>query len=343
MHEPQAPSSALCFPYLAAAREVARLAAEGQCGEAVLISPAPMAPLLNRVHWPLPVEQPLVSVLIPTRDRADLLRNCISGLLHRTDYARIEVLVLDNDSALPETFELFTELAAEPRVRIVATPGPFNFSRINNLGAAEARGEILLFLNNDIEVIDSDWLDDLVANALRPDVGAVGARLLYGDRRVQHAGVVLQHGLAMHIFRTGGEHEPGYDAQMAGTRTYSAVTAACLAVRRTVFERIGGFDQDNLRVAFQDIDLCLKIDERGYRNLCTPYVPLLHLEGASRGLAGDPEKIAREHREFRCLRQRWSDRFASDPFSHPLVALDWERRERLVGLHVDVSPLDLAR
>ena len=341
--ELQAPSPDICSAYTAAAREVARLAAEAVCAQTIRISSAPMAPLINRIHWPLPREQPLVSVLIPTRDRADLLRNCLSGLLNRTRYSPIEVLVLDNDSALPETFQLFAELAADPRVRIVAAPGPFNFSRINNLGAAQARGEILLLLNNDIEVIESGWLDDMVANALRPDVGAVGARLLYGDRRVQHAGVVLQHQLAMHVFRTRGEHDPGYDWQMAGTRTYSAVTAACLAVRRSVFEQVGGFDEDKLRVAFQDVDLCLKIDECGYRNVCTPYVPLLHLEGASRGLGTDPEKIAREHREFRCLRHRWSDRFARDPYSHPQVVLDWERPERLVPFQMDVSTLDLVR
>jgi O-antigen biosynthesis protein len=325
-----------------AARIVAQLAAQELCGEPVNVTPAPLAPFINRIHWPLPVPVPLVSILVPTRDRADLVRNCVEGLLTRTDYDNLEILILDNDSVEPATFQLFAQLSADRRVRVVSVPGPFNFSRINNDGAREARGEILVFLNNDIEIGEGGWLREMVSQTLRPDVGCVGARMLYGDRHVQHAGIVLQPGpLAMHVFRRRHESEIGFDAQLAGTRTYAAVTAACLAVRRSLFDRVGGFDQHNLQVSFQDVDLCLKIEELGYRNICTPFEPLLHLEGSSREV-GVGQHV-REHQELRCLVQRWNDRFYGDRFGHPLIRLDWENPERLMPLPQGAGLLDLIR
>ena len=330
--------------FLRAARCVAQLAAQQLCGEPVTVSPAPLAPFINRIHWPLPEQLPLVSILVPTRDRADLVRNCVEGLLAGTAYENFEVLILDNDSAEPTTFRLFAELSADRRVRVVPAPGPFNFSRINNIGVNQARGEILVFLNNDIEIDGGDWLREMVSHALRPDVGCVGARLLYGDRHVQHAGIVLQPGpLAMHVFRRRHESEVGFDAQLAGTRTYAAVTAACLALRRSIFDRVGGFDERDLQVSFQDVDLCLKIEEIGYRNICTPFEPLLHLEGSSRSAEVTPEKHAHEQRELRCLVHRWNDRFHNDRFGHPLIRLDWENPERLVPPTQGVGVVDLVR
>ena len=335
--------------FLQAAREVARLVAQRLCGQPVTVTPAPLAPFINRIHWPLPERPPLVSILVPTRDHADLVRNCVEGLLTRTTYDNFEVLILDNGSAEPATFRLFAELQADRRVRVVPEPGPFNFSRINNEGVRATRGEILVFLNNDIEVIADGWLHEMVAQALRPDVGCVGARLLYGDRHVQHdAGeeeVVLRPGpLAMHVFRRRHAGEIGSDARLAGTRTYVAVTAACLAVRRSVFDRVGGFDEVDLPVSFQDVDLCLKIGEIGYRNICTPFEPLLHLEGSSRGSGeATPEKAAFERRQLTCLLHRWGDRFHDDSFGHPRIRLDWEQPERLVPLPQGVTVHDLVR
>ncbi len=330
--------------YHAAARAVAGRAATQLAGCAVAVSPAPMIPWVNRVHWPLPSPEPLVSILIPTRDRADLLRNCTAGLQAHTAYSNFEVLILDNDSVEPETAALFAKLVEDPRFRIVPSPGPFNFSRINNQGVRQVRGEILLFLNNDIEVIDGQWLHELVTNAVRPDVGCVGARLLYGDQTVQHAGIVLKPGpLAMHVFRQRRDDHPGNDAQLAGLRSYLAVTGACLAIRRELFDRVGGFDEHSLAVSFQDVDLCLKVDARGYRNVCTPFAPLYHLEGASRSDPANSAKALRERRELDCMAKRWGDRFARDPYAHPRIALDWERGERVIGLATDVSLLDLAR
>ena len=329
--------------YLNAARDVAAATAH-RTDPLATVTPAPLAPFLNRVHWPLPEPPPLVSILVPTRDRVDLLRGCIEGVLARTDYSNFEVLILDNESSEAETFAYFAEAQADLRVRVVPSPGPFNFSRINNRGAARARGQVLLFLNNDIEVIGGGWLREMISHAMRPDVGCVGGRLLYGDRHVQHAGVVLQPGpLAMHLFRRREEGYLGFDAQLAGVRSYAAVTAACLAVRRDVFERVGGFDEERLQVSFQDVDLCLKVEERGFRNVCTPFEPLLHLEGASRSTGPvSPEKAARERREVMCLFYRWADRFDDDRAGHPGIKLDWEQQERTIPVAA-VDALTLAR
>lgn len=330
--------------YADAARAVAQQSAERLSGGPVTVSPAPLVPLINRIHWHLPKNPPLVSILVPTRDRADLLRNCVSGLRHSVAYPNFEVLILDNGSIEPETFDLFAELETDKRIRVVPAPGPFNFARINNLGVQQSRGEIIVFMNNDIEVLRDSWLPEMVSQALRPDVGCVGARLLYGDRKIQHAGIVLQApALAMHVFRRLDENAPGYDAQLASTRTYAAVTAACLAVRRTIFKRAGGFDEQELQVSFQDVDFCLKVEELGYRNICTPYEPLLHLEGASRSGAPNPEKVARERRELGCLMRRWSDRFAGDRFAHPCVRLDWEQGETIVAPSHAAAVHELAR
>ena len=315
--------------YAEAARAVAAEQAGTLCGQKVEVISSPLAPYVNRVCWPLPDPAPLVSILIPTRDRVDLVRDCVTGVLHNTDYPAIEVLILDNDSQKPETKQFFSEIDGDSRVRVVPSPGPFNYSDINNRGVAEARGDILVFMNNDIKIIGPLWLREMVSQALRPEIGCVGARLLFGDGRVQHCGVVLKPGpMAMHAFRLSGQEDLGYDAQLASVRSYAAVTAACLAIRRSTFESVGGFDERQLQVAYNDVDLCLKVEEYGYRNICTPFEPLYHLEGASRGQ--DLENRAREQAESMTLWQRWSDRFLNDPWFHPNVGWkSWNDREEL--------------
>jgi GT2 family glycosyltransferase len=312
--------------YFAAARKVGHEAASRKAGEPVQLAQNLLSPFVNRIVWPLPNPAPIASILVPTRDRVDLLRNCVRGVLQETDYPNLELLILDNDSAEPETADYFASLVDDPRVRVCGVPGPFNFSHMNNRGVQEARGDVIVLMNNDIEVIAEDWLREMVSLALRPDTGCVGAKLLYGDRRIQHSGIVLQKpSLAMHAFRLLDEEALGHDLQLAGVRTYSAVTAACLAVRRAVFESVGGFDERGLRVSFNDVDLCLKVDELGYRNVCTPFAKLLHLEGASRDANKNPQTLARETSELNCLLTRWLDRFQRDPFSHPNVFQSWER------------------
>jgi O-antigen biosynthesis protein len=317
--------------YAAAARRVAAEAALQQTGVAATILPSPIAEFVNHVRRPLPSPAPRVSILIPTRDRASLVRTCLDGLLRKTDYPDFEVVILDNDSVEPSTMSLFAELRTDPRVRVLRVPGPFNFSTINNVGVQASTGEVLLFLNNDIEILDGGWLREMVGEAVRPDIGCVGAKLLYGDGTVQHAGVMLQRGpLAMHVCRTDAATDTGLDGRLAGTRDYLAVTGACLAVRRSVFEQVGGFDGEHLPVAFNDVDLCLKVNDAGYRNICTPFASLLHLESASRGHDdASEERQKRAQREQAHASAKWIDRFEHDPYHNPNVLLDW-----LTGAHL---------
>lgn len=317
--------------YAAAARRVAAEAAFHQTGTAVDVLPSPVAEFVNHVRRPLPDPAPRVSVLVPTRDRANLVRTCLNGLLKQTDYPDFEVIILDNDSIEPATMALFAELRADPRVRVLRVPGPFNFSAINNVGAQASTGAVLLFLNNDIEVLDAGWLREMVSEVMRPDIGCVGAKLLYGNGTIQHAGVILQRGpLAMHVCRMDDATDAGVDGRLAGTRGYLAVTGACLAVRRSVFEQVGGFDGEHLAVAYNDIDLCLKVNDAGYRNICTPFASLLHLESASRGQDhASEEKRQRAQREQDHTSAKWIDRFENDPYHNPNVLLDWLAGARL--------------
>jgi len=317
--------------YEMSARQAAADAVATQVGAAVEVDPSPVASFVNHVRRPLPSPVPRVSILVPTRDRAGLMRNCLRGVLGQTDYPDLEVIVLDNDSIEPATLALFAELRTDARVRVLRVPGPFNFSGINNAGVSAATGEVLLFLNNDIEVLEGGWLREMVGEVMRPDIGCVGAKLLYPDGTVQHAGVLLQDAsLAMHVCRTQDAMDTGTDGRLAGTRSYLAVTGACLAIRRSVFDEVGGFDAEHLTVAYNDIDLCLKVSDAGYRNVCTPFASLLHLESASRGQDHESEeKRARSRREIKHMTLRWGDRFESDPYHNPNVLLDWSTGEHL--------------
>lgn len=315
--------------YLAAAREAACEAAASWIGRPAAVLPVPECSFVHRVEWPLPQPSPLVSILVPTRDRADLLENCVAGLLERTDYPALELVILDNDSVEVATQDLFRRLTRDRRVRILHVPGPFNYSDINNRGAEAASGEILVLMNNDVEVLGSRWLHDVVAQASRPDIGCVGVKLLYGDRRIQHAGVLLQKGpLAMHAFRLREASDLGEDGQLMGLRSYLAVTAACLTVRRSVFEAVHGFDAHNLQIAYSDIDLCLRVADAGYRNVCVPFTPLLHLESASRGLNVSPESTERDRRELATASIRWLDKFERDPYVNPQLWYSWDSDPR---------------
>jgi GT2 family glycosyltransferase len=287
----------------------------------VQIEPMPGHREWNSVTWPLPNLLPRVSVIIPTRDRADLLARCVLGLLYRTDYPNLEILIIDNDSVDTGTHSLFQMLQKDPRVRVVSIPGTFNFSALNNAGVRETTGDILVMLNNDVDVIGSGWLKEMVSHAVRPDVGAVGAKLIYGDGRIQHAGVVLgvgEHnagpGVAGHFGHSAEAGDPGYLGQFALTRELSAVTGACLALRRDVFEAVGGLNEEQLHVSFNDVDLCLRIRAQGFRIIWTPFAELYHLESASRGLAETPEQIARAAREADYMRDRWGPVLDNDPF-----------------------------
>jgi GT2 family glycosyltransferase len=261
-------------------------------------------------------ELPPVSVIVPTRNRADLLETCLAGIA-ATAYPDLEVIVVDNDSDDPRTLGLLDGLDPA-RHRVLRHAGPFNFSAINNRAAGEARGQVLCLLNNDIEVIGPDWLATMVGQALRPEVGAVGARLLYPDGRIQHAGVVLGiAGAAAHAHRLLRPGEEGYFRRHDLPQFVSAVTAACLVVRRDRFLAVGGFDEHDFPVSFNDVDLCMRLDRQGWQTLYEPRATLIHHESISRGLDRDPAGAARLAGEVAALRRRWQTDRLADPFHHP--------------------------
>ncbi len=275
----------------------------------------------NRLVRALPQPAPRVSVVIPTRDRAELLRVALRGLLRETDYPDIEVVVVDNGSTEPATAALFAEWAADPRMRVLPSPGPFNFSDLSNRGAAAAGGAVLLFLNNDVEVIEPGWLGEMVSIAVEPAVGAVGAKLSYPDGTLQHGGVVLgAGGVAGHSHLGIGRDDPGYFGRMVMAQEVSAVTGACLMMRRAVFEEVGGFDAEHLAVAFNDTDLCLKVRRAGYVIVWTPHAALIHHESKSRGRDDTPEKRARFEAEVATMLDRWGPQLRNDPYYNPNLA-----------------------
>jgi GT2 family glycosyltransferase len=240
-----------------------------------------------------------VSIVIPFRDQPRFLRTCLDSVRATTE-DNPEFILIDNGSSEPETKSLLERVGAQPRVHVVPDPGPFNWARLSNAGAGLAAGEVLLFMNNDIEAVRPGWLSALVAHALREDVGAVGARLLYADRRLQHCGIVVGlNGAAGHPLVGLDESEPGYLDMATATRECSAVTGACLATRKTVFDRLGGFDE-TLGVDLNDVDFCLRAWNEGYRVVYEPEAELLHHESPSRGTAGATGDIVR-------FVERWGD------------------------------------
>ena len=273
--------------------------------------------------WPtlsaaLPQPAPPVSVIIPVRDRAALLERCLEGLLTQTGYPNLEVLVVDNGSVEGETLHLLQRARHDERVRVRAQPGPFNWSALNNAGAQAASGDLLLLLNNDVEVIAPDWLAAMAGHAMRPEIGIVGARLVFPAGGLQHGGVLLgPHGQAVHAMTHAAEGEAGYLGQVALPRDLSAVTGACLAIRRAVFEEVGGLEAESLRVGWSDIDLCLRVRRAGYRVLWLPDAVLVHHEMATRGRDAALAQQARHEIERAALRRRFPAETDRDPFLNP--------------------------
>lgn len=275
-----------------------------------------------RITYPLPLPEPLVTLLIPTRDRVDLLVQCVDSILEKTRYKNYEILIIDNNSQEAATQEYFSHIQQDPRVRVLPYPYAFNYSAINNAGAKEARGTILGLLNNDVEVISPDWLTEMVSHALRAEIGVVGAMLYYPDDTIQHAGVILGiGGVAGHCYVGMPRGWPGDKHRGGLAQSLSAVTAACAVVRKSVFDQVGGLDE-RLEVAFNDVDFCLRVREAGYRNLWTPFAELYHHESASRGYETTPEKIARFKREESFMKERWGESLVNDPYYNLNLTLD---------------------
>jgi glycosyltransferase involved in cell wall biosynthesis len=323
-----------------------------------------------RVHYPIPDPAPFVSLIIPTRNRLNVLQPCVESILAKTTYANFELLIVDNDSDDPATLAYLRELErrsaagelgehpksevgspkeinghalngsaeshapesrirtskAEPatlaRVRVLHYAGEFNFSAINNYAVAHTDAPVVGLINNDLEVINDDWLDEMVSHALRPEIGCVGAKLYYPNDRIQHAGVILGiGGVAAHAWQSHPRGTAGQAHRALLQQNMSAVTAACLVIRREVFQQVGGLDEDKLKVAFNDIDFCLKVRAAGYRNLWTPYAELYHHESASRGAEDTLEKRDRFRSEVEYMTAKWGDALVNDPAYNPNLTL----------------------
>lgn len=281
-----------------------------------LSRPKPRIPAAPRI---CDKDLPPVSIIVPTRNRADLLRTCLEGVA-ATDYPDVEVFIVDNDSDDPDTLAYLANLDPA-RHYVLRQEGAFNFSALNNRAAIEARGRLLCLLNNDIEVIAPDWLRTMAMQAQRDEVGAVGAQLHYPDGRIQHAGVVIGMGNAAgHAHRFLQPDEEGYFYRHTLPQFASAVTAACLVVDRGRFLAVGGLDEGNFAVAFNDVDLCLRLNQRGWQTLYEPRAVLLHHESVSRGQDTDPTSAARFAGELAALQRLWRTHEVIDPFHHPRLS-----------------------
>lgn len=280
---------------------------------------AGMLPNTYRVRWPIPKTAPLVSLLIPTRDRKTITEVAVRSILDKTTYSNYEIIILDNGSTEPETLDWFDAIRQEdPRVKILRYDHPFNDSAINNFGVQHAKGSLIGLINNDVEVISPDWLTEMVSHACREDIGCIGAKLYYSNDTVQHGGVIVGlGGVAAHSHKHYPREHPGYFARLKLVQNLSAVTAACLIVRKAVFNEVGGLDETNLKIVLNDVDFCLKVQKAGYRNLWTPYAELYHHESLSRGHEDTPEKQQRFRAEIAYMQSKWGQALAHDPYYNP--------------------------
>ncbi len=268
-----------------------------------------------RVRFAPVKPSPLVSLIIPTRNGLDMLRTCIDSILAKTIDAEFEFIIVDNGSDDPEALRYFEHLkTSDSRFRVLRDDGPFNYSALNNRAAEIARGDYLALVNNDVEVITPTWLSDMVCLASQPGIGAVGARLWYGDMTLQHGGVVLGiGGVAGHSHKGLQRGKPGYMGRASVLQSMSAVTGACLVVRKSAFQEVGGLDESSLAVAFNDVDFCLRLRTVGYRNVWTPHAELFHHESVSRGSDFAPDKRKRFSLELKVMQSRWADTLLCDP------------------------------
>lgn len=268
---------------------------------------------------------PKVSIVIANKDHVEDLRRCITSILTKSTYDNYEIIVVENNSTTQEIQEYYKELEKEDRVRIVTYKGAFNYSAINNLGVSEALGEYVLLLNNDTEVITVNWIEELLMYAQREDVGAVGAKLYYGDKTIQHAGVVIglgAHRTAGHVHYKQPKQNLGYMGRLCYAQDMSAVTGACLMVKKSLYEELGGLDE-TFAVSLNDVDFCLKLREKGLLNVWTPFAELYHYESQSRGLDDQGEKAERYNKESELFRQRWKKVLEKgDPYYNPNFSLD---------------------
>ncbi|RUO45764.1 glycosyltransferase family 2 protein [Idiomarina aquatica] len=287
---------------------------------------AGLVPNTYKVNWPLPDKAPKVSLLIPTRDRKAITEVAVRSILEKTTYPNYEIVILDNGSVEPETLSFFRQIQEEDeRVSVLRYDHPFNYSAINNFGVKQTSGELVGLINNDIEVINPEWLTEMVSHAIRPDIGCVGAKLYYSNGQIQHGGVILGiGGVAGHSHKYFDTSASGYFSRLKLTQNLSAVTAAVLIVRRNTYLKVGGLNEKDLKVAFNDVDFCLKVRQAGYRNLWTPYAELYHHESISRGHEDTKEKKDRFKTEVNYMVTIWGGILTQDPFYNPHLTTEKE-------------------
>ena len=266
---------------------------------------------------------PLISVIIPNKDHTDDLELCLFSMTRKSTYRNYEILIVENNSEKEETFEYYKKLPDRyPKARVLTWEKEFNYSAINNFAAKEAKGEYLLFLNNDVEILTPDWMEEMLQNCQQENVAAVGAKLYYPDDTIQHAGVVLGlGGIAGHIMCRASKEDPGYFGRMISVQEISAVTAACMMVKKSDFDAVGGLDE-TFQVAFNDIDLCMKFRAAGKKIIFTPYAELYHYESKSRGLEDTPEKQFRFDKEVKRFQEKWAQQLEmGDPYYSPNLSV----------------------
>jgi len=282
-----------------------------------------LLPNTYKIEYPLD-KKPFISIIIPTKDMVDILKKCIASIFEKTNYEDYEIIIINNNSVKKETFDYFEVIKHNKKIKILDYNKPFNYSKINNFAVSKAKGNILVFMNNDIEIISQNWLCEMVRHNLRKEIGVVGTKLYYPNNTIQHAGVILGiGGVAGHSHKYFSKDDDGYFARLKIVQNYSAVTGALMSVRREIFDEIDGFEE-KLIVAFNDIDFCLKVLSKGYRNLWTPYVEAIHYESISRGKEDNNEKIKRFAQEVEFMKNKWNDVLINDKYYNPNLTLQKE-------------------
>jgi GT2 family glycosyltransferase len=321
-----AQSTALVADVKGYAQQAGKTALEEHLARLDIQGRVELTPFLQyRVRYTIPDEHPSIGIIIPSKNAVPLLRQCIESILTKTTYKNYEILVVDNGSDESEAIAYLDELKSQPKIKVIHDHREFNYSALNNNAVSFVPTEFICLLNNDIEVITDSWLEEMVSLAIQPGVGAIGAKLLYPNQTMQHGGVITGLlGVAGHAHRHLDRHHGGYFGRAALLQSLSAVTAACMLIRRSIFMDVGGLNETDLAIAFNDIDFCLRVREAGYRNIWTPFAELYHHESASRGYEDTPEKQARFKREVDFMRKRWGNLLQNDPAYNPNLTLERE-------------------
>jgi GT2 family glycosyltransferase len=283
------------------------------------------------------IKEPLVSIIIPTRDQGQLLKKCINSIYERTTYKNFEIIIIDHQSEEKKAKRVIDSLKEKSNTQIEKYSGDFNFSAMVNQGAEIARGEIIVLLNNDTEIIEGNWLNLLVTQTIRKDIGVCGPLLLFKNRTIQHAGIhPSENGLMIHGHKHEKENSPGYFGHLLTKHEVMAVTGACLSTKKTTWDQLGGFNDKNLQVAYNDVDFCLKAREAGLRVLLEPKVKIIHHESASRGVEREVFRNQRLQKEISYMKERWGEFLFLDPASSPNLLLNEE------GISLNPHPKEMS-